>query len=91
MGFIRYPRPSAPRENERHRLMHRSVFSLGGLEPHEGALEWQCPWCAYSVLFPAQDEVVAESAVRTHLLSRHGVKMWGDVVEALKTLQNGWR
>ena len=88
MVFIRYRQTNRIVPGGRHWVERGSIFRLGDLEPHEGALSWQCPWCAYSLLFWPADDEVAESAVRTHLLSEHGRRMWGDVVGALKTLQD---
>lgn len=91
MVFVRCRHTGGTATVGRHWVERGSIFRLGDLEPHEGALQWQCPWCGYSLLFEPHDDVVAESAVRTHLLSQHGARMWGDVVLALKSLQDGLR
>jgi len=59
------------------------------LGEHRGQWEWQCPWCEHSVVFGARDRGVAEGAARGHVLSRHGIKLWSDVMGALEVLRSG--
>ena len=56
------------------------------LGEHQGSWEWQCPWCGHSVLFSGRDRAVAENIARGHVLSSHGVKLWNDVMGALRML-----
>lgn len=58
------------------------------LGEHEGGWEWECPWCGHSVLFPTRDRVVAEDVARGHVLSEHGLKLWNDVMGALRLLRS---
>ena len=48
----------------------------GDLVPNGEATSWECPWCGYSLLFWAKDEVVAEEAARGHMLNQHGLQVW---------------
>jgi hypothetical protein len=63
-------------------FLHHSALS-----EHEAGWEWQCPWCGHSVLFSGGDRAVAENAARGHVLSRHGIKLWSDVMGALEVLR----
>ena len=63
-------------------FLHRSA-----LVPHGHMWEWQCPWCAYSVLFSSSGRSVAEESAHGHVLSSHGIKLWSDVMGAIRTLR----
>ena len=64
-------------------FLHRSA-----LASHGNMWEWECPWCAYSLLFPSGDRSVAEETAHSHILSSHGVKLWSDVMGAIRTLRS---
>lgn len=64
-------------------FLNRSALTV-----HGGMWEWQCPWCAYSLLFPSNDRPVAEESAHGHVLSAHGVKLWSDVMGAIRTLRD---
>lgn len=63
-------------------FLHQSALSR-----HADNWEWQCPWCGYSLLFASGDRSVAEDAAHSHVLSRHGVKLWSDVAGAIRLLR----
>jgi hypothetical protein len=43
----------------------------GDIMSREGAQQWECPWCRYSLAFWAADAAAAEGYVQDHLLSCH--------------------
>ena len=62
------------------------------LNRHGRTWEWECPWCGHSIAFTSPDRAVAESAARSHVLSSHGIRLWDDVIGAIRTLRasQGW-
>lgn len=70
-----------PRGGERFFLQHSA------LAPHGDMWEWQCPWCSHSIAFIALDRRVAEVAARSHVLGSHGMRLWDDVLGALRMLR----
>ena len=66
-------------------------LNRSALGEHGGMWEWQCPWCSYSLLFSAGDRSFAEESAHSHVLSSHGVRLWSDVMGAIKTLRDSRR
>jgi len=64
-------------------FLHRST-----LEEHGNHLEWQCPWCSYSLLFTPIDRQVAEMSAHGHILRQHGVKLWDDMIGTIQALRS---
>ena len=75
MVFVRYRAYDDIAQRGSLLMARHSILRFGDIAPHEGALEWQCPCCSYSLLFEPHDEMIAESAVRCHFLSQHDLKM----------------
>ena len=43
----------------------------GDMMSRGGALQWNCPWCQYSLGFWPKDRFCAESTAQSHLLQAH--------------------
>jgi hypothetical protein len=63
-------------------FIHHSALS-----ERRGDWEWSCPWCCHSIAFSAGDRAVAEGAARAHVLERHRLTIWNDVMGALDLLR----
>ena len=63
------------------------VLQGGVANPYGDQWEWECPWCSHSILFSSGDRRVAEATARTHVLGKHGPRLWDDAIAALETLR----
>ena len=53
------------------RLCWAPYLQDGNMMSREGAQQWECPWCRYSLAFWPSDTASAEGFVQDHLIRSH--------------------